>query len=203
MSREEPSDADAGALGRFDRRRFLRGTAGIAAAAAAVPVLSGVAAAHFPVELEIDVQPENEDNFVDVDEHERVSVAVYPSEFLNGDGERETFDPTEREVAYRFGSRSALDDGAGARPVDDGEVTSTTTGHGEESETTDALVLSFPVEETGLDGGDDTAWLYWERDDSGEHGYAGVDTVSVYGGEPSADDLVALLQRLLRGNVRG
>ncbi|KTG10504.1 hypothetical protein AUR64_10280 [Haloprofundus marisrubri] len=177
----------------------MKTSAAVAAAAATVPALSGVAAAHFPVELDIDVQPGNDDNFVDLNEHEYVSVAVHRSVFLNGDGERETFDPTEREVAYRLGSRTALDDGAGARPTENGEVTETTTGHGEAAETTESLVLSFPVAETGLETGDDTVWLYWERDDSGEHGYAGVDTVSVYGGTPPADELVGLLRRLLRG----
>lgn len=198
MSRNESSDAEVSVLGSFDRRRFLRGTAGVGASLAAAPALTGVAAAHFPVELDIDAQPGNEDNFVDLDEHDRVSVAVRPSEFLNGEGERETFDPTERDVRYRFGSRSALDDGDGSEPVDDGEVTSTT-GHGGETHATDVLVLSFPVEETGFERADDAAWLYWERDESGEHGYSGVDAVSVYGGEPSSSELLALLRRLLRG----
>ncbi|ELY51789.1 hypothetical protein [Natronococcus jeotgali] len=193
MSEETP--ATRSVRNAFDRRRFLSGTAGIAAGVAAVPALSGVAAAHFPVELDIDVQPGNEDNVVDLDEHEDVSVAVHPSTFLNSDGERERFDPTEREVGYRFGSRGALDDGEGARPVDDGEVT--TTEHGDREQTTDVLTLSFPVEETGLTSGDDDAWLYWERDESGEHGYSGVDTVSVHGGTPSFEDLLELLRRLL------
>lgn len=106
-------------LDTFNRRRFLKGTAGVAASLAAVPALSGVAAAHFPVGLDVDIQPGNEDNFIDLDEHDYVSVTVHSSEFLNSDGGRETFDPTERDVRYRFGSQSALDDGAGARPVDD------------------------------------------------------------------------------------
>ena len=105
----------------------------------AVPALSGVVAAHFPVELDIDVQPGNEDNFIDLDEHDHVSVTVHSSEFLNSDGERETFDPTERDVRYRFDSQSALDDGAGARPVDDGEVRTTTTEHGDQQQTTESL----------------------------------------------------------------
>lgn len=181
----------------FNRRRFLKGTAGAAASVAAVPVLSGVAAAHFPVELDIDVQPENEDNVVDLDEHDQVSVRVNSSEFLNSDGERETFDPTEKDVRYRFGSRSALDDGEGARPINDGEVTTTTTEDGDQQKTTEVLSLSFPVEETGLTNGDDTAWLYWEREESGGHGYSGVDTITVYGGKSSSKDLFELLRQLL------
>lgn len=196
MSEDTLSRTEEGVLDAFNRRRLLKGTAGVAAGMAAVPALSGVAAAHFPVELDIDVQPGNEDNFIDLDEHDHVSVAVYPSQFLNSDGERETFDPTKRDVRYRFGSRSTLDDGAGVRPVGDGEATTTTTGHGDQQQTTEVLTLTFPVGETGLNSGDDTVWLYWERGESGEHGYSGVDTLSVYGSNPSSKDLLELLRRL-------
>ncbi|MFC6835733.1 hypothetical protein [Halomarina ordinaria] len=198
MSRDTPPRAGEYVFDGVSRRRFLRGTVGIGAGVAALPALSGVAAAHFPVELDIDVQPGNDDNFVDLEEHDHVSVAVHPSEFLNADGERETFDPTQRDVRYRLGARSALDDGEGARPVGDGEVTTTTTGHGDATESTEVLTLSFPVGATGLDDGDDTVWLYWERDEAGGHGYAGVDTVSVYGGGPSSGELQVLLRRLSR-----
>ena len=176
------------------RRRYLKGTLGAAATVAAIPTLSGVAAAHFPLELDIDIQPENAENFIDVDEHESVSVAVHPSEFLNGDGERETFDPTDEPVRYRFGSRSTVEDGAGARPEDDGEVREFDGHHGGSHE---ALVLTFPVDEMEFDGGEETAWLYWERDESGEHGYAGMDSVSIYGTETTDQDLLDLLRRLL------
>jgi len=198
MSHDQSPRTETEVLTGLTRRRFLTGTVGIAAGAAAVPVFSGVAAAHFPVELDIDVHPGNEDNFIDLEEHDHVSVAVHPSEFLNSDGERETFDPTQRDVRYRLGARSALDDGNGARPADNGEITTTTTEHGDQTQQTEVLTLSFPVEETGLNRGNDTIWLYWERDSSGEHGYSGVDTISVYGGDPSAEDLQSLLQRLLR-----
>ncbi|WP_227380956.1 hypothetical protein [Haladaptatus halobius] len=197
MSQDTSPLTEQRVLDGLSRRRFLEGTVGIGAGVAAIPALSGVAAAHFPVELDIDVQPGNEDNFIDLDEHDHVSVAVHPSEFLNSDGERETFDPTKRDARYRLGSRSALDDGKGARPTGDGEVTTTTTGHGDQTQTTEVLTLSFPVGKTGLDNGDDTVWLYWERDESGEHGYSGVDTVSVYGGGPSSKELQMLLRRLL------
>lgn len=198
MTRDMSPNSEQPSSSRLDRRRFLKGTAGIGAAVVAVPALSGVAAAHFPAELDIDVQPGNEENFVDLDEHDHVSVAVHPSEFLNSDGERETFDPTERDVRYRLGARSALDDGEGARPSGDGEVTETTIGHGDHERTTEVLTLTFPVERTGLERGDDTVWLYWERDDAGQHGYAGFDTVSVYGGTPSSRELQQFLRRLLR-----
>lgn len=197
MSRDLPPRSERPGTGP-NRRRFLTRTAGVAAGVAAIPVLSGVAAAHFPVELDIDVQPGNEENFVDLDDHDHVSVAVHPTEFLTSDGERATFDPTERDVRYRLGSRSALDDGEGARPVDDGAVTEATTGHGDHRQTTERLTLTFPVEETGFDGGDDTVWLYWERDESGEHGLSGVDTVSVYGEGATPRDARGLLRQLLK-----
>jgi hypothetical protein len=160
MSQDTSPLTEQRVLDGLSRRRFLEGTVGIGAGVAAIPTLSGVAAAHFPDELDIDVQPGNEDNFIDLDEHDHVSVAVHPSEFLNSDGERETFDPTKRDVRYRLGSRSAFDDGKGARPTGDGEVTITTTGHDDQTQTTEVLTLSFPVGEAGLDNGDDTVWLY-------------------------------------------
>ncbi|WP_222913101.1 hypothetical protein [Natrinema sp. SYSU A 869] len=174
------------------RRRFFKGTLGAAATVAAIPALSGVAAAHFPLELDIDIQPENAENFIDLAEHESVSVVVHPSEFLNGDDERETFDPTDEPVRYRFGSRYALQDGEGARPTDDGEVTQVEGGHGDSHQ---VLVLDFPVSETGFDGEEEAGWLYWERADSGDHGYAGVDSVRVYGAETSNWNLLQLLRR--------
>lgn len=181
MGETKPAPRDSKATSESPtRRRFLRGTLGAAASVTAISALSGVAAAHFPLQLEIDIQPENETNFIDLDEHDTVAVAVHPTEFLNSDGDRETFDPTAEAVRYRFGSRFALDGGAGARPAGDGDVIEVDDGNGDSH---DALVLTFPVGETGLDGGEETAWLYWERDEAGEHGYAGVDSVRVYGTE--------------------
>ncbi|WP_254536142.1 hypothetical protein [Halomarina litorea] len=154
-----------------------------------------MAAAHFPAELDVDLQPGNAENFVDLDDPDHATVL--PSEFLS-DGERTTFDPTGEDVRYRFGSRSALDDGEGARPVDGGEVVERTHGHGENAETVEALQLRFPVADTGLEPDDDTAWLFWERDESGEHGLSGFDTLSVYGrGMPSERGLADLHERLL------
>ncbi|WP_283402344.1 hypothetical protein [Halorubrum sp. DM2] len=180
------------------RRRYLKGTLGAAATVAAIPALSGVVAAHFPLELDIDIQPNNAENFIDVDEHDSVSVAVHPSEFLNGDGERETFDPTDEPVRYRFGSRFVVQDGEGARPLADGEVTEIESSHGDSHE---VLVLDFPVDDMGLDGEEETGWLYWERDDTGEHGYAGVDSVRVYGTETSNRASLDLLRQLLSGRT--
>ncbi|WP_435181402.1 hypothetical protein [Halorussus sp. AFM4] len=204
MGETKPAARDSKAIFKSQtRRRFLRGTLGTAASVTVIAAASGVAAAHFPVRLDIDIQPKNEANFIDLDEHKSVAVAVHPTEFLNSDGERETFDPTAEAVRYRFGSRFALDDGEGARPVGDGEVM---TVEGENGDGHDALVLTFPVAKTGLDGGEETAWLYWERDESGEHGYAGVDSVRIYGtgtatrdaeSEASERELFELFRRLI------
>jgi hypothetical protein len=190
----QTSTASERTIGSTTRRRVLRGGLGAAAAAVAVPALSGVAAAHFPPELDIDVQPENAENFIDLGAHESVTVAVHSSEFLSS-GERETFAPTEAGVRYRFGAARTLRDGAGARPLGEGEATES--GDGE------ALVLEFPVADTGFDGGEETAWLYWERDESGGHGYAGFDHVRVYGETVSDRDLLTLLRELLGDRADG
>ena len=178
------------------RRQLLKGALGAGVTAAAVPSLSGVAAAHFPIEIAIDIQPENAENFIDLSEHETVTVAVRQSEFVTNDGNSETFDPTERAVRYRFGSRLALEDGEGARPVDDGESREP---DDDAADGQSSLVLTFPVDEMGFDGGEETAWLYWERDESGDHGYAGFDSVRVYRGHPRGNGLIEQLQRLLGG----
>ena len=179
------------------RRRFLGGAVGTASAAIALPAIVGVAAAHFPAELDIDIQPNNEDNYIDFNEHDHISVAVLPSTFLNSEGKREIFDPTKQSTKYRFGSRSALDDGEGAHPAGNGKVTKIHSGHGDSAEAVDAVALQFPIDSTGLDNGDDVAWLYWERDESGEHGYAGFDTVAVVG-NPVAQDLLDFFRDLLQ-----
>jgi hypothetical protein len=176
------------------RRRLFRATVGAAAAVVAVPALSGRASAHFPLELNIDVQPGNAENFIDLEQHDSVTVAVHPTEFLNGDGNRQTFDPTAEVVRYRFGSHATVHGGAGARPLGDGEVTELEGNHGGSVE---ALLLEFPVVDMGFDGQEETAWLYWEREDAGQHGYAGVDAVSVYGSSGPDRALMSLLRQLM------
>ncbi|MFC3957023.1 hypothetical protein [Halovivax cerinus] len=191
-----PSDTttDESTHSSTTRRRLLTGTVGASAALTGVGLLSGVAAAHFPTQLDFDVQPDNEDDVIDVDEDETVPVAVYPVEYLDGDGERTQFDPTAEPVRYRFGSRFELADGGGTRPVDDGESVTVETDDGEER---DALMLEFPVDGTGLEGGEEAVWLYWERDDSGNHGLSGVDPVRVYPSIPLDGDLLDFLRRFL------
>lgn len=202
MATKNPQEkSGSSALGSTTRRRLIRGAFGAAATTAVTPALTGVAAAHFPLQLDIDVQPENEDNFIDLEDHESVPVAVHRTEFLNSDGEREVFDPTEEDVRYRFGLRSTLENGGGARPAGDGTVTSSDGGHGEDGDgEEETLVLEFPIGEMGLEDGMETAWVFWERGESGEHGFAGVDTVSVYGEEVSNSDLAELLRALIESS---
>lgn len=201
MAQSTSDSDDAGQSPRTPTRRgALRGTAGVAATLVALPTLSGLASAHFPHELSVDVQPQNADNYLDLenaDDDETVTVAISPSTFLR-DGEETTFDPREEAVRYRFGPKHTVADGEGARPVDDGEVKEVEGHHG----THEALFLEFPLDDAGFDGGEETAWLYWERDESGEHGYSGVDSVRVVGGEGSEDDLSRLLRRIVRA-LRG
>jgi hypothetical protein len=173
--------------------------------------MTGGAAAHFPATLDIDVQPHNADDFIDTSKHDSVSVAIFKTEFLDGDGKRVTFDPENRPIRYRFGAQSAVTAGEGARPTAD-EMTTIDTGHGESKK---ALVLEFPVDEMQLDGTEETLWLYWDRSYTSKHGLRGFDSVSVYGpggstgyqgGMPgagggssgrSAEELLARLRQLL------
>lgn len=103
-----------------------------------------------------------------------ITVAVIPTEFTDENGETVRFDPTEEAVRYRFGEPAVVEDGGGARPAHDGHDGSDTDG--------DALVLHFPMEETGFDEDSTEGRLIWERDESGEHGYSGTDEVTVTGG---------------------
>lgn len=97
MSKRQPTTDPKQLTERtLTRRRLLKGAAGVTAAAAFVPAASGLAAAYFPNKLDIDVQPDDADEFIDVDEHDSVEVAVHPVEFLTGDGGRETLDPRQR-----------------------------------------------------------------------------------------------------------
>ncbi|WP_174264867.1 hypothetical protein [Halalkalicoccus jeotgali] len=158
------------------RRRVLKTGLGAIAAAGTVPLISGTAAAHFPDQLEIDIRPNCDINRLNTKSNSVVPVAVLPTEFTNEDGETEQFDPTENDVRYRFGAPSVVDEGDGARPAHDGH-----TQDNDEHEDT-ALVLHFPLEETGFDSDTTEGKLVWERDESGEHGYSGTDTVTVTNG---------------------
>lgn len=176
MTGKEPQQAESETTSSSStRRRFLGGALGVAASAAGLTGLSGLAAAHFPLALDIEIQPGTDENALNLSGQETIQVAVHSTEYVNSDGKQKTLDPTEKDVRYRFGSRFALEDGGGARPADGGEVT--TLGEGDDA--AEVLLLTFPVGETGFDGGEETGWLYWERDESGEHGLSGAGPLRV------------------------
>ncbi|WP_254545898.1 hypothetical protein [Halomarina pelagica] len=156
------------------RRRLLGVGAGALAATAAVPALSGVAAAHFPDRLAIDVRPGSDRNVVPARGRGLVPVAVRRTTFER-DGERVVFDPTTRPEHYRFGAPDVLADGGGARPVRAGRPVDLD-GDGRES-----LLLFFRADEAGFDAADDAAELRWTERAGGEHGYSGTDEVTVVG----------------------
>ncbi len=156
-----------------DRRQFVKLALGTAAAATALPMMSGVAAAHFPKQLDIDIEPESTRNRIDTSGNGRVAVAVHSTQFTDEDGDDVRFDPTERAVRYRFGTTDLLANGGGVRPVEDGAVEDV------DGDGADDLVLTFPTDGAGLTGDETSASLYWERDESGKHGYAGSDAVEL------------------------
>lgn len=153
------------------RRRILKTGAGAMVTAGVLPIISGTAAAHFPNQLEIDVKPGCSRNTLK--SSGVVPISVLATEFTDENGETVQFDPTERDVRYRFGAPDTVGDGGGARPTHCGHSLN------EDGDGTTALLLHFPMEETGFDGDETTGKLVWERDESGEHGYSGMDEVTI------------------------
>ncbi|MCU4801689.1 hypothetical protein OB920_15020 [Halobacteria archaeon HArc-gm2] len=167
MTTESSSDETNGTESNTKHRRdVLRLGAGAAAAAVAVPALSGQAAAHFPDELSVDVKPHSDENLIAPKGHGFVPVAVRHTD---------AFDPTSEPVRYRFGAPDVVSDGGGARPVHDGYPLDVD-GDGRAD-----LLLLFPTWHAGFDGDESEARLEWERDESGEHGLSGTDNVTVVG----------------------
>ncbi|WP_439026806.1 hypothetical protein [Haloarchaeobius sp. DT45] len=157
------------------RRTFLRAASVVATAAVAAPALSGVVSAHFPEQLSVDVRPGTAHNHVNPRARGVVPVAVHYVEFEDDGGGTVVFDPTERDVRYRFGAPDAVGSGGGARPVGR-PVVRDVNGDGH-----DDLLLFFRAGDAGFDHDDETAQLRWERDESGHHGLAGSDRVTVVG----------------------
>lgn len=131
-----------------------------------IAVLGGQAAAHFPAELDIDVAPGSGDARINPDGRGVIPVAVLATD---------EFDPTTEDVRYRFGAPDVVGDGGGARSAHDGHVEDVN-GDGR-----DDLVLHFPTEETGFDGDDSEGRLEWERDETGNHGLSGTESVTIVG----------------------
>lgn len=57
--------------------------------------------------------------------------------------------------------------------------------------------MDCPVADTGCDAGEETAWLYWEAEESGGHGFSGVDSTRLYSLEAATWDLFDPLRQLL------
>lgn len=148
------------------RRDVLRAGVGAAAAAVAVPTFSEQVAAHFPGDLSIHVKPYSDENTIAGRGHGFVPVAVLQTD---------EFDPTSEPVRYRFGAADVVSDGGGARPFHDGYPVDVD-GDGRED-----LLLLFPLHGAGFDSDVNQARIEWERDESGEHGLSGTDSVTVVG----------------------
>ena len=156
------------------RRAVLKTGIGAAATAVTVPMMAGRASAHFPDRLAIDIEPDCDENTLNIDCHGVVPVAVLYTEFENEKGKTVVFDPTERAMRYRFGAPEVVESGDGARAVHDGHIDDVNDdGH-------DDLVLHFPMEETGFTGDESVGTLLWERKEGG-HGYSGMDDVMIVG----------------------
>lgn len=157
----------------IDRRQFLRAGAGVAGTAAALPTFAGTAAAHFPEKLNIDITPKSDKNRIVLGSGGMITVAI-----LQTDG----FDPTSKQVHYRFGAPDAVENGGGARPAGSAQLKDIN-GDGKID-----LILEFPVAETGFDGNEKKGKLVWERGHKGsDHGLAGTVPVTVIGGkQPTA-----------------
>ncbi|EFW90673.1 hypothetical protein ZOD2009_18305 [Haladaptatus paucihalophilus DX253] len=151
---------------KFGRRRLLTAGAGVAVTAVEVPSLSSTAVAHFPQKLDIDVKPDSESNEIDLDSRGVVPVAVRQTD---------AFDPTGEAVRYRFGAPDAVADGGGACLIHDGHVEDV------DGDGSDELVLHFSVADVEFDADETEAELRWERDESGEHGFSGRDSVQIVG----------------------
>ncbi len=191
------------------RRSVLKTGLGVAVGSITLPLVSRRAAAHFPDELAIDIKPGSDRNPIARNCRGVVPVAVCYTTF-ESEGETTVFDPTDRAVRYRFGAPETVENGGGARPVHDGHTEDSeeqrssgsraerddvplaagrspatqpddNRAQSGDSDGHDDLVLHFPVEGTGFDDDSSIGKLLWERDESGEHGYAGTDQVTIIG----------------------
>lgn len=151
---------------RVARRGVLRAGAGAATAVLGIAALGGRAAAHFPAELDVEIEPGSDDAPINPDGRGLIPVAVLATD---------EFDPTSEDVRYRFGAPDVVEGGGGARPAHGGHVEDANGGRRAE------LVLHFPVDETGFDGDESEGRLEWEETEAGEHGLSGTAAVTVVG----------------------
>lgn len=142
---------------------MLTGLLGLATAGGALSTLSGIAVAHFPAELDVDVAPFGDSRPLPHPDRGFVRVAV-----TNVDD----VEATAEASSYRFGAPEAVADGGGAEAVracrtrdvdDDGDAD---------------LLLWFRLGEAAFTDESTTGELRWDRDESGEHGLSGMAEVS-------------------------
>lgn len=102
-----------------------------------VPAVTGVAVAHFPPGLTIDIKPVNDQNPINPKSRGLIPIAVHQTD---------EFDPTSEDVRYRFEAPGAVAGGDSARPTHGGHIEDVNgDGH-------DDLVRHFPTNKTGFDG---------------------------------------------------
>lgn len=166
MPTQNGTPLDGTNLHQTSRRRLLKAGTGIALSAFVVPTLSSTAIGHFPEKLDIDVKPDSDSNEINLRSRGVVPVAVLQTD---------DFDPTSEAVRYRFGSPDAVANGDGACPMHEGHVENLDGDGG------DDFILHFPIQDAGFEGDETEAELRWEKDDSGEHGLAGRDSIQILG----------------------
>ncbi|GAA5048611.1 hypothetical protein GCM10025751_20730 [Haladaptatus pallidirubidus] len=157
---------------RTSRRNLLKASAGVAVVSLAIPTLSSTAIAHFPNELDIDVKPDDDSNEINLGSRGVVPVVVHQTD---------EFDPTSEAVRYRFGSPATVADGGGACPIHEGHAKDF------DGDGSDELLFHFRIKDAGFEEGATEAELRWEKDDSGEHGLSGRDSVTIVGGDREHD----------------
>ncbi len=121
-----------------------------------------------PIEIEIDIKPDDEQNTVNPRSKGVISVAILHTE---------DFDPTtDVDVnSLRFGATDdvTLDNNEGARPAHGGHIEDVD-GDGD-----DDLLLHFPIEDTGFDSEDEEGRLVGLTTD--ENDISGTDSVEMVG----------------------
>lgn len=116
----------------------------------------------FPSRLDIDINPDSDDNQVDFQD-DTISVAILQTD---------EFDPTSKSERYRFGEPDVVKEGGGAEHE---------SGHIEDvnGDGQDDLVLNFPTEDTSLDSADHRGRVEWDRDKTGKGGLSGTGVISI------------------------
>lgn len=121
------------------------------------------------IEVDIDVKPCSDPNAVNPDAEGVIPVGIKHTD---------EFDPVEQinEGSLRFGAPDVVKNGRGAMPVREGRVEDAVPCAGDGR---DDLVVHFPTDETGFEGGDNTGRLEGETNDGTP--LFGTDSVKLVG----------------------